>query len=196
MSAKIARMSKNLWDDETETAGTINADGTTTTDRDYVRNTKPILLDERETVGLYTDYATGHWIVAYNNENTIIERRQLSSIPVTQTVYTAPSACKYIHPFFGMRTASATNITKIGVTYGGVLPYEPYGMIWEDCAVKVRQNGAWVDTTEEVRQNGTWEQQTTPTLSQQSLSPQMSLDVQPIQPELQPMGEISENEEV
>lgn len=156
MSAKIARMSKNLWDDETETAGTINADGTTTTDRDYVRNTKPILLTGGETVGLYTDYATGHWIVAYNNENTIIERRQLSTIPITQTVYTAPSACKYIHPFFGMRTASATNITKIGVTYGGVLPYEPYGMIWDDCASKRWDGTAWVPCTEYVRRNGVW----------------------------------------
>lgn len=54
--------------------------------------------------------------------------------------------------------------------------------------IKYNSWSGWEDCTEYVRRNGVWVQQTAPAQSQQSLPPQMSLDVQPIQSPSQTMG--------
>lgn len=145
-AVKRYHVSKNVWNEATAVAGGINADGTTNSDPNYIRNTTPIQLASGSVIWTHTDYSVTHWIAAYDEENNLIERVK-SNEGINAFEYISPASCAYILPFFGSEERPATDISQIWVTPNAQDSYEPYGTMWEPCAEYVRRNGVWVPQT-------------------------------------------------
>ena len=163
MSAKRARKSANLVNSTDFTiVGFINEDGSIYYANSYRTTAHGISVTPGEDYTIaFDNVQSGGWYLVfawYNEFGTLTYERY--TLNISQTRYektvTAPADATILK--ISMVTVNING--DIMLNEGSIVrPYEPYGIIWELCAVKRYHNNAWIDAEEYVRHNGVWDEQ-------------------------------------
>jgi hypothetical protein len=166
--AKRAIMSRNLFDKNNATIYQAMLDtnnGEWVTSDTSLSVVIPAQPNTQCTLSIANAASVMFRIGETSNDNPQPDATQYSLVVRGNRIYeytfTTLDTTKYLI-FQGSKSVVNSWLNSLMFNEGSVLPYEPFGVVgfYEDCAVKIRQNGAWTDDPESIRINGACVEQT------------------------------------